>query len=143
MDNNKKTKAVDHLSYAGNNPELQETYRNACHIGFLQKLVKSWRGLVWEENFFLLTNVGLLVFEKPGENKLKNFIPTLGAHIIKDPKHPYEKKHVLKIMFSNSETEILLATRSDSDTVTWVKALEKIQNKAIIEPLKKEDLIVK
>jgi len=51
--------------------------------------------------------------------------------------------HVLKIIYPNSETEVLLASRSDNDSASWVKALENIQHKAIIEPLKKEDLVCK
>ena len=35
-------------------------------MGFLQRFNKTWRGVVWEDNFFLLGNLGLLVFEKPG-----------------------------------------------------------------------------
>jgi hypothetical protein len=40
-------------------------------MGFLQRFNKTWRGVVWEDNFFLLGNLGLLVFEKPG---VSNFI---------------------------------------------------------------------
>jgi hypothetical protein len=72
---NKKAQVIDDKTILKYDPELQGAYRAAYHVraallqmGFLQVWGrKSWSfSGDWVEKFFLLSNIGLLYFDKPG-----------------------------------------------------------------------------
>ena len=99
--------------------------------GVFTKILRWLEGHEMGGQFFLTYKRGAISFRKARRNffslkefqeiKPKQFIPILGSSIVVDPKHPYEKNHVFKIIYANSDTEILLATRSETDTKIWIK----------------------
>ena len=59
-------------------------YNEAKKVGFLDMYRENfWKKIVfvepWEQMFLVLSNVGLLVFEEPGDRRSKYFIPIAGA----------------------------------------------------------------
>ena len=65
---NKRSTTIDEKSLQKYDPELQGAYKTAYNMGFLQSWGrKSWSFREeWIERFYLLSNVGLLCFDKPG-----------------------------------------------------------------------------
>jgi hypothetical protein len=47
-------------------PEMQGVFKSSKYMGFLKIHKKSFLKESWKEKFFLLCNIGLLVFENPG-----------------------------------------------------------------------------
>ncbi|CAD8103952.1 unnamed protein product [Paramecium sonneborni] len=66
----------------------------------------------WKEIFVILTNVGLILFKKPGDFQPILFISLVDAIVIKDPILETNKKNLLKIRYENSEYEYLLSATS-------------------------------
>ncbi|CAK65364.1 unnamed protein product (macronuclear) [Paramecium tetraurelia] len=66
----------------------------------------------WKEVFVILTNVGLILFKKPGDFEPILFVSLVDAIVIKDPIFQTHQHHLLKIRYENSEYEYLFSATS-------------------------------
>ncbi|CAD8186089.1 unnamed protein product [Paramecium pentaurelia] len=66
----------------------------------------------WKEVFVILTNVGLILFKKPGDFEPILFVSLVDAIVIKDPIIQTHQQNLLKVRYENSEYEYLFSTTS-------------------------------
>ena len=109
---------------------LQGVYKVSTCKGYLQTWgKKAWRlSGEWMEKFFILCNIGIIIFDKPDSLSPTGFIPIIGSAVLGDPKHLFEKENVFKIIYADGKTEICLAARSHIEKLQWIDSMHKVMD---------------
>lgn len=107
---------------------LQGVYKVSSCKGYLQTWgKKAWRlSGEWLEKFFILCNIGIIVFDKPDSLSPTGFIPVIGSAVLDDPKHLFEKENVFKLVYADGKTEVLLAARSHIEKQQWIDSIHRV-----------------
>ncbi|CAD8108952.1 unnamed protein product [Paramecium sonneborni] len=104
------------------------------NMGWLQIFKKKMFQGDWQEVFVILTNVGLVLFKKPGDAEPILFISFVEAIVIKNPSFETSKQYIIKIRYENCDSEFVFNATSAILLDQWHDA---IQN-AIIEQVKQK-----
>ncbi|KAM3139542.1 hypothetical protein pb186bvf_008378 [Paramecium bursaria] len=86
----------------------------------------------WQEVFVLLTNVGLIIFKKPGDMEPILFVSIVEAMVIKNPLTEHNKQFIFKIRYQVSEMDFLFATTSQQSLDEWHDMIQQ----AVMEQLR-------
>ncbi|CAD8088141.1 unnamed protein product [Paramecium primaurelia] len=121
----------------GKNPTYKVSSKQGLYsqnMGWLQIFKKKMFQGDWQEVFVILTNVGLVLFKKPGDAEPILFISFVDAVVIKNPLFDTTKQHTLKIRYENCDSEFVFNATSNLLLDQWHDA---IQN-AIMEQVRQQ-----
>jgi len=119
-------------------PELNRVYKSVTKLGFLHYLTDSW-WTPWRQYFFVLGELGLLCFKKPGQRDPLHFFPIIGCSIIETPKS-VEREHSFKILYPESENEVVLSAGSQVEKQEWLKAIYAVEEKGRKKPIEEREI---
>ena len=108
---------------------LQETIRNSKKSGYLRVFKKGLFSSAFSENFFILSDLGLVCFKKYGDKKAQGFLPILGGSISVVPKNVYNKDNIFNIRFADEES--VLQASSKVEMEDWIKLIKDLQEKCL------------
>ena len=91
---------------------------NSYKYGYLEKKSENWFR-AWHEKFCVMTNVGLLYYNRPDERP-RNLFPTIDAKIVPVSAKKYKKKWVFLI--KSFKWEIIFAAQGEQDYNEWMEA---------------------
>jgi hypothetical protein len=119
-------------------PELNRVYKSVTKLGFLHHLTDAW-WTPWKQYFFVLGELGLLCFRKPGQRDPLHFFPIIGCSIIENPKS-VEREHSFKILYPESENEVVLSAGSQIEKQEWLKAIYAVEEKGRKKPIEEREI---
>ncbi|KAL4512495.1 hypothetical protein ABPG72_020332 [Tetrahymena utriculariae] len=123
---------------------FQASFKSAQMVGFLEickhNWIKDFFSEPWKEYFFVLSNIGLVSFAKPGDSKPLLFIPINDALVIKDPAGQ-EKKFCIKIFYQNSNQHYILACQSKADQDKWLDSIRKVIYQSVNTNAKRDQIM--
>lgn len=123
---------------------FQAAFKSAHMVGFMEifkhNWIKDFFSEPWKEFFFVLSNIGLLSFAKPGDSKPQLFIPINEALVIKDPSGQ-ERKFCIKIFYQDSKQHYILASMSRADQDKWYESIRKVISSSVNINAKRDKLM--
>lgn len=115
----------------------QSAYKISQKQGFLEFYSKKRLfSKDWQEVFVVLCEVGLILFEKPGELKPLLFVPIADAMVIKNPKN-VDKPNAFKIQYSSSDIEFCFSAISAALLDQWNDMIHDVITTRLKAALKK------
>ena len=75
----------------------------------------------------VLSNIGALLFSKPGSYKPEYFLPFSNTQIILRQPKGVDKKYCIKIKYENNDKEFVLSLRSEPELNEWYDLLTQLQ----------------
>ena len=99
-------------------------FDGAQKIGYLLKYKGKFIGTIFKEKLFILTSIGLLMFDEPSSPP-KKLYPIIGSNIEPIEGTKYGRENCFKITFSTGKNKIF-ATRKRRERESWIKEFERI-----------------
>ena len=94
-------------------------FDGAQKIGYLLKYKGKFIGTIFKEKLFILTSIGLLMFDEPSSPP-KKLYPIIGSNIEPIEGTKYGRENCFKITFSTGKNKIF-ATRKRRERESWIK----------------------
>ena len=99
-------------------------FDGAQKIGYLLKYKGKFIGTIFKEKLFILTSIGLIMFDEPSSPP-KKLYPIIGSNIEPIEGTKYGRENCFKIAFSTGKSKIF-ATRKRRERESWIKEFERI-----------------
>jgi len=80
-----------------------------------------------------------MCFKEPGQRDPLHFFPIIGCTIIESP-NTVEKEFSFKILYPESENEVVLAACSLQEKNEWLKAMYHIEEKGRKKPIEERKI---
>jgi len=134
----KKAKRLSEFDVTTLYPELQGVYKSVAKLGFLHYLSDSWWN-PWKQYFFVLGDLGLMCFKKPGQRDPLHFFPIIGCSIIENPS-TVEREFSFKVLYPESDNEVVLAACSQQEKNDWLKVIYAVEEKGRKKPIEEREI---
>ena len=99
-------------------------FDGAQKIGYLLKYKGKFIGTIFKEKLFILTSIGLIMFDEPSSPP-KKLYPIIGSNIEKIEGTKYGRENCFKITFLSGKSKIF-ATRKKRERDSWLKEFDRI-----------------
>ena len=99
-------------------------FDGAQKIGYLLKYKGKFIGTIFKEKLFILTSIGLIMFDEPSSPP-KKLYPIIGSNIEPIEGTKYGRENCFKITFSTGKSKIF-ATRKRRERESWIKEFDRI-----------------
>ena len=106
---------------------LTPNFENAQKIGVLYKYQENFFSAYFDEKMVVLTNIGLMVFDKNNFNKPQIIIPIIGSGIRPITANDKKKLYCFKIKTINNET-FIFGSNKNKEINDWMKELKSYKD---------------
>ena len=107
---------------------LTPNFENAQKVGILMKYQENFFSAYFDEKIVVLSNIGLIVFDKNTFNKPQMIIPIIGSGVKSITAQDKRKLYCFKIKTINNE-KFIFASNNSNEIKDWMKEIKRYKVK--------------